>query len=662
MPTIEEAIATVNRIYREFNRYTGDGLPGEPTNAPLPVGDPSSSVNQPKKSEIRAALIAVLVAGGQSTEEAEAAADRAEAAAAAAEDAVSSVSVTSFATRASAQAFDPDVAPSFVQLQGYAAPGDGGAALYKRVGSEPTHAGKLQIAEGSWYEIAEKVKRPAMFGGSLSALATALNDGDTVDGAGGTYAVTAQIAFTKNRLEFIGSATVNFNFLSLTGVFSFSGIAGPSFNGDWRFSGPETQASWDAKSTLERESLYCALNFVDCANVVLRGVVGSGVQVVVKGQNCPNMIIDDFTANGFLPNVPPIPPAGTYPPPYIDGLNWCDAIYLLACHDAQLTNLKANHYGNLVVMGGASLRPYVGNVSCSHMWDNVIYHSSCDFAVVENAYCNRTYGSVVKIRGSYARVRNISGDNVVGGVTLTPYDDGQSIPASGWKGEDCLVDGVMVRNAIYIAWADSRDFGGTTVALRNVTMRKLRGFGMLGTESGLWPIRAYIADQGLTIEDVDIESVNGPDVIVVEGVRATEALMPTGLSIRNIRVRDAQRLLNAANFKRFGVDLITFIANRLAGGSIAIRAANCFDGSIGRCAGDTDTLRIDCRTGCQRVSVVGNRMYGYNAAGVESFGNSLNEQKNVAVEAPFKVGQWAVGTSGNVLVSKGLGTADWVVV
>lgn len=54
------AMDIVNRVFREFRRYTGDGLPGEPANAPLPVGDPSSGVNSPKKSEIRAALGDVL--------------------------------------------------------------------------------------------------------------------------------------------------------------------------------------------------------------------------------------------------------------------------------------------------------------------------------------------------------------------------------------------------------------------------------------------------------------------------------------------------------------------------------------------------------------------------------------------------------------------------
>jgi len=50
----------VNRVLREFRRYTGDALPGQPSAAPLPVGDPSSGVHSPKKSELRGLFVAVL--------------------------------------------------------------------------------------------------------------------------------------------------------------------------------------------------------------------------------------------------------------------------------------------------------------------------------------------------------------------------------------------------------------------------------------------------------------------------------------------------------------------------------------------------------------------------------------------------------------------------
>lgn len=53
---------------------------------------------------------------------------------------------------------------NFVRTAGYTAPGDDGAALYKRVGTQPSHLGKFQSADGAWWEIAEAVVRPQMFG------------------------------------------------------------------------------------------------------------------------------------------------------------------------------------------------------------------------------------------------------------------------------------------------------------------------------------------------------------------------------------------------------------------------------------------------------------------------------------------------------------------
>lgn len=59
-----------------------------------------------------------------------------------------------------------DIKPTVntIRTGGYAAPGDGGAALYKRVATEPTHAGKVQSADGAWWEMAEEKTNAAMLG------------------------------------------------------------------------------------------------------------------------------------------------------------------------------------------------------------------------------------------------------------------------------------------------------------------------------------------------------------------------------------------------------------------------------------------------------------------------------------------------------------------
>lgn len=84
---------------------------------------------------------------------------------------------TSWQTVADARDFDTisvvnntsiDPSVNFIRTAGYSTAGDGGAALYKRVASEPTHAGKVQSADGAWWELAERVVNYAMFGADLT--------------------------------------------------------------------------------------------------------------------------------------------------------------------------------------------------------------------------------------------------------------------------------------------------------------------------------------------------------------------------------------------------------------------------------------------------------------------------------------------------------------
>lgn len=44
---------TANEVFRDFVRFTGDGLPTPPVGHPLPIGDPASGVHNPTKKDIR---------------------------------------------------------------------------------------------------------------------------------------------------------------------------------------------------------------------------------------------------------------------------------------------------------------------------------------------------------------------------------------------------------------------------------------------------------------------------------------------------------------------------------------------------------------------------------------------------------------------------------
>lgn len=107
-----------------------------------------------------------------------------------------------FATRAIAQTHSPATPPDYIRTEGFSAAGDGGAALYKQVGSEPAHEGKfsitLQNAQVIWYELAENIVTLEMFGGKADGALS----GSSVTGTDNVPALEAAIDFiTANPMQ-----------------------------------------------------------------------------------------------------------------------------------------------------------------------------------------------------------------------------------------------------------------------------------------------------------------------------------------------------------------------------------------------------------------------------------------------------------------------------
>ena len=93
---------------------------------------------------------------------------------AAADAAASAASIADnhFETRSEAMASTVNGSVDTIWTAGYGAGGDGGGAVYRRVVGEPAHAGKLQSADGAWWELAEREPNAKMFGGGRESVLT----------------------------------------------------------------------------------------------------------------------------------------------------------------------------------------------------------------------------------------------------------------------------------------------------------------------------------------------------------------------------------------------------------------------------------------------------------------------------------------------------------
>lgn len=121
-------------------------------------------------------------------------------------------------SRAALAAATIPAAVSYVQLAGYAAAGDGGAALHKRIAAPGApKSWQLQSADGAWWELAEKSPTALMFG----AKADAVTDDTAAIQAGIDYLVTraygGKLIFPGGRYKVSAPLTVTGQYITLMG-------------------------------------------------------------------------------------------------------------------------------------------------------------------------------------------------------------------------------------------------------------------------------------------------------------------------------------------------------------------------------------------------------------------------------------------------------------
>ncbi len=88
-----------------------------------------------------------------------------------ANDAIAGGMVPGISTALAVSGIEIPEAIAYIRTGGYSVPGDGGDALYKRVASEPSHPGKVQSADGAWWELVNSGVTVEMFGARGNGIA-----------------------------------------------------------------------------------------------------------------------------------------------------------------------------------------------------------------------------------------------------------------------------------------------------------------------------------------------------------------------------------------------------------------------------------------------------------------------------------------------------------
>ncbi|GLS34417.1 hypothetical protein GCM10010869_00050 [Mesorhizobium tianshanense] len=162
--------------------------------------------------------------------------------------AISQGNVPFYSSKAGMTGLTVPVGITALRVNGYAAAGDGGAAIYKRVASQPAHPGKFQSADGAWWEITLSDVIPVKAFGAkgdgvtddAEAIRDALSYGYFVKRIAYTDGTTGGIAVDSVPVTFWGpgkyvvNSQINlpssFDLVGQNAIISGSGVTGSS---DW---------------------------------------------------------------------------------------------------------------------------------------------------------------------------------------------------------------------------------------------------------------------------------------------------------------------------------------------------------------------------------------------------------------------------------------------
>src|SRR5690606_33249907 len=255
--------------------------------------------------------------------------------------------------------------------------------------------------------------------------------------------------------------------------------------------------SWAANSPT---TLYNAVYANGATRFIASGIRVNGIRIGISLVDCANPSISQFEVNGFTPDM--VAPTGPgLPGNFNPSANWIEGIRVTGSTDVSIDHCRGDHNGSVIVIG-TSERVSINNIYGVHMHDNLVYVSSADYVEVHNVYGDFINGSIVKARGSHTRVTHVHGRRAGIGVTVSPYNNSGTLPASKKAGTDVVVDGVSVISSVMGVLADTFAVGADQGFLENVSISNVRLQNMLGDTSSI-PIRVATSGNA-KVENFDI--------------------------------------------------------------------------------------------------------------------------------------------------------------
>ena len=162
-----------------------------------------------------------------------------------------------------------------IRTSGYAGVGDGGSALYKRVGSAPSHPGKVQSTDGAWWEII--AERGVIDPKQLGAVANGTTDDSTamVAAEATAYALGVALFFSTAVYTYNGVFTVRVSIYSVGGTIK-------------------------QQSTTINPSTYhdCTLYIHNVANLIVQGLTVDSISMArgIIADGATNFVLRDCTS------------------------------------------------------------------------------------------------------------------------------------------------------------------------------------------------------------------------------------------------------------------------------------------------------------------------------------------------------------------------------